>query len=83
MTFQHTDSSMPPADLPPVRRDLTSPFEPLRLTATGSPWAIQNHIQSMHHFGYAEPNDWSKPLPTGQPGEMMVILIKRIWRREA
>ena len=82
MTFQVTDS-MPPTNWPPVGGDLRTPQpELLRLVAVGSPWAIQNYIQSMHHFGYADPNDWSRLMPTGRPGEMMAILTKRLIREE-
>ena len=82
MTFQVTDA-IPPAARPPAGREHRTPqAEPLRLVAVGSPWAIQNHIQSMHHFGYADPNDWSRLLPTGRPGEMMAILTKRLIREE-
>ena len=78
MSFQFTGSAMPPANLPPFAGDLTSKPEPIRLTLTGSPWAIQTTIKSLHKLGYAEPNDWSKPQPTGRPSEMMTVLIKKI-----
>ena len=84
MSFQITDAitdAMPPADLPPVGHDQHMPSpELLRIVIMGSPWAIRAHIRSMHHLGYAEPNDWSRLLPTGRPGEMMVILTKRMRR---
>lgn len=35
-------------------------------------------IQLLHQLNYAEPNDWSRPLPTGQPNEVMVILTKKV-----
>ena len=50
----------------------------LRVIAIGHPFAVQNHIHSMHHYGYAEPNDWTKSVPTGHPNEIMRILAKRI-----
>ncbi|WP_346294168.1 hypothetical protein [Sphaerothrix gracilis] len=30
------------------------------------------------YLNYAEPNDWSKPIATGQPNEVVVVLIKRV-----
>ena len=39
---------------------------------------VQFTIKLLHVLKYAEPNDWSRPLPTGQPNEVMVILIKRV-----
>ena len=80
MTFQSTNSAMPPIDLPPTGRDRTSQPEPLRLIALGNPQDIRMTILSLHHLGYAEPNDWSQLLPTGRPHEMMAILTKRIAR---
>ena len=35
-------------------------------------------IANLHKRGYAEPNDWSKPLPTGREDEYMVILTKQV-----
>jgi hypothetical protein len=35
-------------------------------------------IANLHKRGYAEPNDWSKPLPTGRDEEYMVILTKQV-----
>jgi len=44
----------------------------------GSPTALQITIKRLHKLGYAEPNDWSRPLSTGRPGEVMAILTKRV-----
>jgi hypothetical protein len=40
--------------------------------------AVRPTISNLHRRGYAEPNDWCKPQPTGQPGEVMTVLIKRV-----
>ena len=76
MTLQFIDS-LPPINLVPVDGDLTDQPEFLRLIAIGSPKAIQMTILRLHHLSYAEPNDWSRLLPTGRPNEMMAILTKR------
>lgn len=55
----------------------------LRIIAIGHPHAVQNHIASMHSLGYAEPNDWTKAVPTGHPHEIMRILAKRIPNRRS
>ena len=82
MTFQSTDSAMPPADRPPSGRDRTSSPEPLRLMAFGSPQAIAAIIKSLHKLRFAEPNDWSKPVPTERAGEMVAVLTKKIrWEK--
>ncbi|MEM6352814.1 MAG: hypothetical protein AAF766_18825 [Cyanobacteria bacterium P01_D01_bin.14] len=49
----------------------------VRLIAFGSPAAVHTTIKSLHRCRYAEPNDWSRLLPTGRVGEMMAILTKR------
>lgn len=39
---------------------------------------VQATIRLLHHLGYAEPNDWSRPISTGRADEVMVILTKRV-----
>lgn len=68
-----------PAALPamPVT---SAPFQPdkVRHLVFGTLPAIRFTIKDLHRRGYAEPNDWSQPLPTGRPREVMAILTKRI-----
>jgi len=54
------------------------PFEAVRHMVFGSVGAVQATIARLHHLNYAEPNDWSKPIATGQPNEVVVVLIKRV-----
>ena len=65
-------SNLPPAPLPEFQ------YETINHTLSGSLLAIRNTILLLHKRNYAEPNDWSKPLPTGRPNEMMAILTKRV-----
>ena len=44
----------------------------------GTPPTVQATIRLLHHLGYAEPNDWSRPMSTGRANEVMVILTKRV-----
>ena len=53
-------------------------FEIVRHTLFGTLTAVRNTIALLHKLNYAEPNDWSKPLPTGRPNEVMAILTKRV-----
>lgn len=53
-------------------------FEMVRLIALGSLPVVRLTIQELHSKHYAEPNDWSRPLPTGRPNEVMAILTKRV-----
>ena len=53
-------------------------FETVNHVVFGNPDAVRLTIQSLHQKRYAEPNDWSKLLPTGRPNEVMVILTRRV-----
>ncbi|MBE9070868.1 hypothetical protein IQ260_29975 [Leptolyngbya cf. ectocarpi LEGE 11479] len=53
-------------------------YENVRLIALGSLTVVRLTIQDLHSRHYAEPNDWSRPLPTGRPNEVMAILTKRV-----
>lgn len=44
----------------------------------GTPPVVQSIIKTLHHLGYAEPNEWSRPMPTHRPGEVMCILTKSV-----
>jgi len=52
--------------------------EPVRHLLYGSPQAVQIVIKTLHQRGYAEPNEWSRPMPTERPGEVMCILTKTV-----
>ena len=54
------------------------PREHVRHLLFGTPGSIQTTIQLLHKLGYAEPNDWSRPISTGRPNEVMAILTKRV-----
>jgi len=56
----------------------TGNFETVNHILFGNPDAVRITIQDLHRRHYAEPNDWSKLLPTGRPNEVMVILTRRI-----
>ena len=73
---QFTDSG---ADVPPIFAATRPQREPVRHLIFGSLAAVQLNIKSLHKMGYAEPNDWSKPIPTGRSGEVMAILVKYLW----
>jgi hypothetical protein len=50
----------------------------LRHLLYGSRAAIDRTIKVLHAYGYADPNDWSDPIPTDQPGQWMAILTKTL-----
>ncbi|MBE9069743.1 hypothetical protein IQ260_24165 [Leptolyngbya cf. ectocarpi LEGE 11479] len=53
-------------------------YETVRHLVFGSLTGVRLTIQDLHNKRYAEPNDWSKPISTGRPNEVMVILTKRV-----
>ena len=44
----------------------------------GTLTTVQTTIRHLHKLGYADPNDWSKPVSTGRRNEVMAILTKRV-----
>ncbi|MEB3355621.1 MAG: hypothetical protein VKK04_02660 [Synechococcales bacterium] len=53
--------------------------EILRVIAVGSVQVVTQHVHRMYQLGYAQPHEWSKPLPTVNPNEIMRILTKRLF----
>ncbi|NEQ96422.1 MAG: hypothetical protein F6K30_06815 [Cyanothece sp. SIO2G6] len=53
-------------------------YETVRHMVFGSIAAVQNTIKLLYRLNYAEPNDWSKPIPTGQPNEVVAVLTKKV-----
>ena len=53
-------------------------YETVRHLLFGTPTGVRLTIQELHQKRYAEPNDWSKPISTGRPNEVMAILTKRM-----
>lgn len=52
--------------------------EHIRHMLFGTLATVQATIRLLHHLGYAEPNDWSRPISTGRANEVMAILTKRV-----
>lgn len=50
----------------------------LRVIAIGSPQVVQFFVMRLFQLGYARPDEWSRQLPTVNPGEVMRILTKRV-----
>ncbi|MEL6384225.1 MAG: hypothetical protein AAFQ89_17575 [Cyanobacteria bacterium J06626_18] len=53
-------------------------YEIVRHLLFGTYAAVQLTIKELHVKRYAEPNDWSQPISTGRPNEVMTILTKRV-----
>jgi hypothetical protein len=51
-------------------RDRPSP-DLLRVIAIGSSQVVQLFVMTQFRYGYARPDEWSRSLPTVNPGEVM------------
>ncbi|MEM9217766.1 MAG: hypothetical protein AAGD25_25930 [Cyanobacteria bacterium P01_F01_bin.150] len=52
--------------------------EILRIVAIGPLTVVNQHVMQMYQLGYAQPHEWSRPLPYIHPNQVMRILTKRI-----
>ncbi|NEQ33042.1 MAG: hypothetical protein F6K04_18920 [Leptolyngbya sp. SIO4C5] len=50
-----------------------------RVTVSGSPEAVKAIVHDLHNRRFAEANDWCPPVPTGKVGEVIRVLLKRVW----
>jgi hypothetical protein len=76
--FQNSTQGAAASTLQPADSSYNPQFESVRHMLFGSPSAVRMTIALLHKLNYAEPNDWSKPVPTGQANEVVVVLIKRV-----
>ena len=79
MFIDPTQGAGAPTD--PPANDSSLPehqYEDVRLMLLGPLTAVQNTIATLFKLNYAEPNDWSRPLATGRPNEVMAILTRRV-----
>ena len=52
--------------------------EIVRHMVIGSLFAVRATIKHLHKLRYADISDWSQPIPTERPKEVMVILTKKV-----
>jgi len=82
--FQPTDQgaaafTMPNANLLSLPVPAPTPeYETVRHILFGRPIIIQATIKHLYALNYAEPNEWSKLMPTAHPNEVMAIFTKRV-----
>ncbi|MEM9218574.1 MAG: hypothetical protein AAGD25_30060 [Cyanobacteria bacterium P01_F01_bin.150] len=63
----------------PAPAPSTSPqYEPVRHMLFGSPSIVQATIKHLYALNYAEPNEWSRLMPTGRGNEVMATLTKKV-----
>ncbi|MBD0269324.1 MAG: hypothetical protein ICV77_13660 [Cyanobacteria bacterium Co-bin8] len=65
-------SAQPPKSQRQPRRDK------IRVLLYGSLEGIDRNIKQLHTLNYADADNWSDPIPTGRPGEWMVITTKHL-----
>ena len=53
-------------------------YDTVRHLLLGPLTAVQLTIMDLHSRHYAEPNDWSRPISTGRPNEVMAILTRKV-----
>ena len=58
--------------------DLPAGKKPIRLLAAGIPDGVNGMVQHLHVIGFAEIGEWSPPLPSPVPGEVIRILTRYI-----
>ncbi|MEA5551854.1 hypothetical protein VB713_12955 [Anabaena cylindrica UHCC 0172] len=61
-----------------VVKEQPSNREPLKHLLIGSRRTVTSTIHHLQVIGYADVGDWSEPIPTGNVGEFMSILIRQI-----
>ena len=76
--FQSSMSDAAASIVQAINKSYDPQFEAVRHMLFGNLNAVQATIKRLHKLNYAEPNDWSKPVATGQPNEVVVVLIKRV-----
>ncbi|MEM8612011.1 MAG: hypothetical protein AAGF93_08325 [Cyanobacteria bacterium P01_H01_bin.105] len=77
--FQDNTQGAGASNIPPANNSLPEyEYETVNHTLFGTLDAVQNTIKQLHKLSYAEPNDWSRPLPTGRANEVMAILTRRV-----
>ena len=76
--FQASNSGTP---VPPIIVPTTATSDQwlqVRHLVFGPLVALRETTKTLHIRGYAEVNDWSQPQPSGETGEFVTVLIKKL-----
>ncbi|MEM6839999.1 MAG: hypothetical protein AAF609_24580 [Cyanobacteria bacterium P01_C01_bin.120] len=65
--FQSSDAGAAASTVQAGSKSYDPQFEAVRHMLFGNLSAVQATIKLLHKLNYAEPNDWSKPVPPGNP----------------
>ena len=52
--------------------------EAVKIMLVGTPQGVVNIIHTLYRRGFAEVTEWSPPLPTAIPGEVMRVLVRHL-----
>lgn len=55
--------------------------ETVKILLIGSPQGVTNIIHTLHYLGFAEVGAWSPLQPTGNPGEVVSLLLRQLMLR--
>ncbi|MBD2260106.1 hypothetical protein [Pseudanabaena sp. FACHB-2040] len=77
--FQSNDLGAQPPTVPPAQSSQPKPRrEKVTNVLYGSLEALDRMTKQLHTLHYADPNDWSDPIPSGRDSQWMVVLIKHL-----
>jgi len=67
------------SNLPPASSERRQPQpERVRHVLYGSLRGLDRAIKILHSLGYADPNDWCDPVPSGEPNQWLVVMTKTL-----
>jgi len=67
------------SDRPPASSERRQPQpERVRHVLYGSLQGLDRAIKILHSLGYADPNDWCDPVPSGEPNQWLVVMTKTL-----
>jgi hypothetical protein len=76
--FQPSDQGAQVPPVSPAQPSQQPHREKVDVVIYGSLEGCDRSIKHLHLLGYAEPNDWSDPIPTGRENRWMVLTTKHL-----
>ncbi|HEY9881169.1 MAG TPA: hypothetical protein V6D29_22115 [Leptolyngbyaceae cyanobacterium] len=77
--FQSSESGADASKIPPAQPAKGKPQpDRIRVALYGSLASIERTVKILHALTYADPNDWSEPVPTGRPHEWVSVVVKHL-----
>ncbi|MBD0266881.1 MAG: hypothetical protein ICV77_01175 [Cyanobacteria bacterium Co-bin8] len=77
--FQSSDLGAQPPTVPPAQSTKRKPRrEKVTNVLYGSLEVLDRTIKHLHTLHYADPDDWSDPIPSGKDSQWMAVLIKHL-----